>query len=55
MYYKQKRNGPEFFSNRDIYSESLQKAAKNQAYFYLPVTPNNYNVVMHTMISHSPR
>lgn len=55
LYYKQKRNAPEFFSNRDIFGETLRKAIKNQAYLSLPVTPKNYNVLMNALISHNPR
>ncbi|CRL02024.1 CLUMA_CG015172, isoform A [Clunio marinus] len=54
-YYKMKRNTPEFFFNRDVLSDDIQRAFENQIYFYLPVTPNNCHAVFHKLSNHEPK
>lgn len=55
VYYKLKRGSPEFFKNRDVLSNEIQSALKNQLYLTLPVTPDGCNVIMHGLISHDPK
>lgn len=55
VYYKMKRNAPEFFTNRDVSSAEIQTALRNQFYLTLPVTPDNCNVVYHALQSYDPK
>lgn len=55
IYYKMKRNAPEFFANRDVLSEGIQNALHDQFYFSLPVTPDGCNVVCHKLRSYDPK
>lgn len=54
-YYKMKRNAPEFFTNRDVYSDEVQTALKDQIYLALPITPDNCNVFLHKLSDFEPR
>jgi hypothetical protein len=54
-FYRVKQNAPEFFTKRDVYSEEIQEALKNQIYVTLPVTPNNYNVMLHRLRNFDPK
>lgn len=55
VYYKLKKNSPEFFTNRDVFSPEIQNALNNQFYVTLPVTPDGCNVIFHGLISHDPK
>lgn len=55
LYYKIKRSSPEFFKNRDVFSDEIQSALTNQIYLSLPVTPNNCNVVFHKLANFNPK
>lgn len=55
IFYKMKRNSPEYFKNRDVASEGIQRALDNQVFFSLPVTPDNHNVVLHKLSSFDPK
>lgn len=50
-----KRNSPEFFKDRDVFSDEIQHAFENQVYLSLPVTPNNCNVVFHKLTNFDPK
>ena len=50
-----KRSAPEFFENRDVFSDDIQKSLANQTYLTLPVTPQNHNVVFHKLSSFNPK
>lgn len=54
-YYRVKRNAPEFFTGRDVYSEEVQSCLENQIYVTLPVTPDNYNVMLHRLRDFNPK
>lgn len=49
------REAPEFFGNRDVESAEVQQALDNQVYLTLPPTPDNYNWIVHKLISHEPK
>lgn len=55
IYYKSKRNAPEFFGDRDVLSEGIQNALQNQYYYTLPVTPDGCNVVCHSLKNYEPK
>jgi hypothetical protein len=55
LYYKIKRNSPEFFKNRDVFSDEIQSALTNQVFLSLPVTQNNCNVVLHKLANFDPK
>ena len=48
-YFETKKSCPEMFANRDPTSSAIQQGLKNQNYFYLPVTPDNYSVIYHRL------
>lgn len=48
------KDSPEWFYNRNVQSDKVQKALDNQDYFSLPPTPQNYNVVYHKLSNHEP-
>lgn len=48
-YYKIKRSAPEFFANRKVNSDDIQKCLKNQNYVALPVTPDNNMLIFHSL------
>jgi hypothetical protein len=50
-----KRNTPEFFKNRDIFSDDIQKSMENQTFLMLPVTPKNTNVVLYKLTNTNPK
>lgn len=53
-YYKIKRSAPEFFANRNVDSEDIQKCLKNQNYVALPMTPDNNILIFHSLKNHDP-
>lgn len=55
VYYKLKKNSPEFFSNRDVLSKEIQSALKHQFYLALPVTPDGCNVIFHGLKTPDPK
>ena len=48
-YYKIKKSTPEFFSNRNLDSEDIQKCLKYQNYVALPITPDNKMLIFHSL------
>jgi hypothetical protein len=44
-----KQGAPEFFTQRDVFSEEVQGALQNQIYLMLPTTPKNYSVMLHCL------
>lgn len=48
-YYKIKKSTPEFFSNRNVESEDIQKCLKYQNYVALPITPDNNMLIFHSL------
>ena len=48
-YYKIKKSTPEFFSNRNLDSEDIQKCLKYQNYVALPITPDNNMLIFHSL------
>lgn len=54
IYYKMKRNAPEFFANRDVLSDEIQNALRDQFFYTLPVY-NGCNVVCHSLRSYEPK
>lgn len=54
LYFKLKRNSPEFFANRDVFSEGVQNSLKNQRNFILPVY-NGCHVVLHSLKNPDPK
>lgn len=54
-YYKIKKSTPEFFANRDIASEEIQKCLDNQDYIRLPITPDNCHLIFHRLSSHDAK
>lgn len=54
VYYKMKLNSPEFFAKRDVYSEGVQNALKNQINLMLPVY-DGCNVLLHKIKNCEPK
>lgn len=54
-YCKLKKETPEFFRNRDLQSQEVQKCLKNQVYLSLPPTTNNCNLILHGLINCDPK
>lgn len=48
-YFETKKSCPEMFADRDPTCSAIQQCFKNQNYFYLPVTPDNYSVIYHRL------
>jgi hypothetical protein len=53
-YYRIKQSAPEFFANRNVESEEIQKCLKNQNYVALPVTPDNNMLIFHSLRNTDP-
>lgn len=54
-YYDIKRSSPEFFANRDLESEGVQKCLDNLRFVALPVTSDNCNLILHQFKNPKPR
>lgn len=54
VYYKMKRNSPEFFANRDVASDGVQDSLKNQINLILPVH-DACNILLHKIKSSEPK
>lgn len=54
-YYELKQTTPEFFENRDIESAAVQASLKTVLTISLPITPNNYNVILTRFINRDPK
>lgn len=54
VFYKMKRNSPEFFSNRDVLSEGIQDSLKNQINLWLPVY-DGCNILLHKIKNLEPK
>lgn len=50
-----KKNSPEFFRNRDVFSDEVQFALDHQVYLTLPVTPDNCTPVLHKLSDYRPK
>lgn len=55
IFYKMKKNSPEFFRNRDVFSDEVQFALNHQVYLTLPVTPDNCTPVLHKLSDYRPK
>lgn len=55
LYYKMKRNAPEFFTNRDVLSDELKHALDNQIFLTLPTTPDNRSTFLHKLRNCDPK
>lgn len=55
VYYKMKKNAPEFFANRDVFSKEMQFALDHQVYLTLPVTPDNCTPILHKLSDYNPK
>lgn len=53
-FYNIKKSAPEFFANRNVDSDEIQKCLKNQNYVALPVTPDNNILIFHSLKNHDP-
>ncbi|XP_070500143.1 alpha-tocopherol transfer protein-like [Chironomus tepperi] len=53
-YYNCKASVPELFQNRDIWSEEIQSALKNQYYIFLPITSDNKMLIFHSVKNSNP-
>ena len=54
-YYNCKASVPELFQNRDIWSQEIQSALKNQYFIFLPVTSDNKMLIFHSVKNRDPR
>lgn len=54
-YYEIKRTVPEFFTNRDVESEEIQKCLDNLHYVALPVTPDDCYLILHRLRTFQPK
>jgi hypothetical protein len=48
-HFKIKKSAPEFFANRNVESEEIQKCLKNQNYVALPLTADNNILIFHSL------
>lgn len=48
-FFRIKKSAPEFFANRNVDSEEIQKCLKNQNYVALPMTPDNNILIFHSL------
>jgi hypothetical protein len=53
-YYRIKKSAPEFFANRNVESEEIQKCLQNQNYVALPITPDNNMLIFHSLRNTDP-
>lgn len=54
-YYELKKTTPEFFKNRDIQSDEIQKNLKVALAISLPMTPDNCNLILNKFINCDPK
>ena len=49
LYYEARKNGPEFFDNRNPTNPKIQQCLAAQDYSFLPVTEDGYHVIFHAL------
>lgn len=55
VYYKMKKNSPEFFKDRDPELPAIKKALDNQIFASFPATPQGNLVFYHGLFGYEPR
>lgn len=53
-YYKNGNLVPEFFKDRDVFSQKIQNCLENQYFIILPITKDNQMLFFHSLKNQDP-